>query len=72
MNKLSDLLILLLLIPSLSWGLTLKDGKQVEVEENTSPNSISCPITNISNYEESTSHDHSDIKIKERKSNYSF
>ena len=55
----------LILIPSLSWGLTFKDGKQLEVEENTSPNSISCPSTNISTYEESTSHEHSDIKISD-------
>ena len=57
--------ILLILLPTLSWGLTFKDGKQVESDENRSPNSISCPSTNISNYEESTSNEHSDIKISD-------
>jgi hypothetical protein len=39
-NKLRNLLILLFLIPSLSWGLTFKDGKQVDGNDNSTKNSI--------------------------------
>ena len=67
MNKLRNLLILLFLIPSLSWGLTFKDGKQVDGNDNSTKNSILNKKSDIDDKECSLKEEFSTSDLKSDK-----